>query len=320
MTKILLGTYTRRVSEGIYEITLDEERQELNNLELVVKTQNPTYLDFDKESNTLFSIYQENDKGGIAVFHYEDDKADLEYTRVSDGVQPAYVSYHKNEDAIYEANYHAGTVTVTRNQKEDRVIHYADGSHAHFIDYDPKSDDVFVCDLGLDTVRKYRLMNEIATYKTASGMGPRHLVFHPTEPYLYILGELNNTIDVVRDEDFDLIHIQTIDTLPAGDIKSSGGALRISNNGKFVYASNRGHDSIVVFKVLDDYTLELVEHISTEGEHPRDFNLSPDNKYMVVANMITDNLSLYLRDEETGKLTLLQKDVYAPEPVCVLFL
>ncbi|QIK57830.1 lactonase family protein [Erysipelothrix sp. HDW6A] len=320
MTKILLGTYTRRISEGIYEITLDENNQELKDLNLVVKTQNPTYLDFDEESKTLFSVYQENDKAGIAVYHFEDDKAELEYTRINEGVQPCYVSYHKNEGSIYEANYHAGSITVTRDKKEDRVIEYAKGSHAHFIDFDPKTDDVFVCDLGLDTVRKYRLMNEIATYKTADGMGPRHLVFHPTEPYIYIFGELNNTIDVVRDEDFDLVHVQTINTLPEEGIKSSGGAIRISNDGKFVYASNRGHDSIAVFKVNDDYTLELVEHIPTEGEHPRDFNLTPDNKFMVVANMITDNLSLFARDVETGKLTLLQKDVHAPEPVCVLFL
>ncbi|QIK70554.1 lactonase family protein [Erysipelothrix sp. HDW6C] len=321
MQKILLGTYTRRISEGIYSIDLDPTTKTLKNLDLVTKVQNATYLDFDESTQTLYSVYQDDKLGGIAVWDYKDGKATLDYTRVDEGVQPCYVSYHPAEASIYEANYHDGSVTVTRNRKKDKVIEYKTGSHAHFIDFDPKTDNVFVCDLGTDTVHKYQLMNEIATYKTTPGMGPRHIAFHPTAPILYVFGELNNTIEVVRDDEFDLVLLQAISTLPEGfDGKSGGAAIRISDDGRYVYASNRGHDSIAVFAVNDDFTLTFLETVSTEGEHPRDFAISPDQKFMVVANLMTDNLTLFARDEATGLLSLLEKGIFAPEVVCVKFI
>ncbi|WP_205700091.1 lactonase family protein [Erysipelothrix sp. HDW6B] len=320
MQKILIGTYTRRISEGIYSIDLNEDTKKLENLNLVAPAQNPTYLDFDANTGKLYSVHQEDSLGGIAVWDFDGTHATLDYTRMTEGVQPCYVRYHDTEKSIYEANYHAGSITVTHNKIEDKVIRYQDGAHAHYIDYDPKTDDVFVCDLGNDTVHKYRLMNEIATYKTATGMGPRHIAFHPTQPVLYIFGELNSTIDVVQDDDFDLIHLQTISTLPETSIESFGAAIRISKDGNYVYASNRGHDSIAIFKVNEDFTLTFLNTVSTEGKHPRDFNLSLDDRFLVVANLHTDNLTLFDRDPETGLLSLAEKDIHAPEPVSVLFI
>lgn len=318
MMKLLLGTYTRKDSEGIYSIDLVDGK--LENLHLVAKASNPTYLDYDAATSHLYSVHQEGSLGGVALWDYKDDQATLIKSYLDEGVQPCYVRFDKENQVIYDANYHLGRMRVYDQDGVQKEFQYNDGSKAHYVNMDPKTGDLFVCDLGLDTVRKYRLLNEIATYKTSAGMGPRHLVFHPTKPLIYILGELNNTIDVVRDEEFELVHVQTVDTLHGLDMISSGGAIRISDDGKFVYASNRGHDSLVVFKVQEDGTLEFEQMESVYGNHPRDFAISPDGKYIVVANKDTDNLTLFERDQDSGKVTLLQKDVYAPEAVAVLFI
>ena len=316
--RILLGTYTRSASEGIYQIDLIDGK--LSGLALLGKAENPTYLDYDVSSNKLYSVYQEGDQGGIAVWDYHGDTITLKKSYLDEGVQPCYVRYDKENDVIYDANYHLGRMRVYDEDGISKEFKYDSGAKAHYVNMDPKSGDLFVCDLGHDTVHKYRLLNEIATYKTATGMGPRHLVFHPEKPLIYILGELNNTIEVVRDNEFDFELIQTVDTLHGLDVQSSGGAIRISADGRFVYATNRGHDSIVVFKVLVNGSLEFVQIESVYGEHPRDFSMSLNGKYVVVANRDTNNLTLFARDQETGILTLLEKDVYAPEVVSVLFI
>lgn len=316
MEKILLGTYTKNASEGIYSIDLAEGH--LVNLNLVAKAENPTYLDYDADTKTLYSVAQKGNLGGITEWSFDGTKAVEKASYLQEGVQPCYVRYDKNEDVIYDANYHRGTFTTYSKGEIQKVFEYEKGAHVHFSDIDPKTGDVFVCDLGHDTIHKYRLLNEIATYKTAEGMGPRHMAFHPSAPYIYILGELNNTVEVVEDQEFEFEHRQTISMLPEGDIKSGGGAIRISNDGKFLYVTNRGHDSITTYKVNEDFTLETVSNDSVHGEHPRDFSLSLDQEYIVVANRDTNNLVLFKRDTESGTLRFIEA-VDAPEAVAVLF-
>lgn len=317
MEKILLGTYTKHDSKGIYSIELVDGH--LVNLQLVAEAENPTYLDYDAETKTLYSVSQKGPLGGVAVWDYDGNIAVEKETYLKEGVQPCYVRYDKNEDVIYDANYHGGKFHVYGDGEVQKVFEYGTGSKAHYADIDPKTGDVFVVDLGKDTIHKYRLLNEIATYTTVEGMGPRHLVFHPTAPYIYILGELNNTVEVVKDNEFEFEHIQTLSTLPEEGILSGGGAIRISKDGKFVYATNRGHDSIVTYKIKDDYTLELVSIDSVHGGHPRDFALSKDQEYLVVANRDANNLVLFKRDTEKGTLTYIE-EVSAPEVVATLFI
>ena len=317
MEKILLGTYTKNTSEGIYSIDLVDGH--LVNLSLVAKAQNPTYLDYDATTGRLYSIAQKDALGGIAVWDYNGKTATLAEEYMQEGVQPCYVRYDKDEDVIYDANYHRGTFTTYGDGEVQKVFEYQKGAHAHFADIDPKTKDVFVCDLGNDAIHKYRLLNEIATYKTTEGMGPRHLVFHPTAPYIYILGELNNTVEVVKDLEFEFELVQAISTLPEEGIQSGGGAIRISDDGKFVYATNRGHDSITTYKIEEDYTLTVVSNDSVHGGHPRDFALSLDQNYLVVANRDANNLVLFKRDVENGTLTYIE-EVDAPEVVATLFI
>ncbi len=321
MKRILLGTYTKRSSEGIYSVQLNETLKKIENLELVGKVSNPTYLDFDAYQNRIYSVAQSDEMAGISVFDYDGISARHIFSRMEVSTPPCYVAYHPQEKLIYEANYHKGKAIVTTNEGElDKVFEYGEGAKAHFMDYDPKTGDVFVCDLGSDVVHKYSLLNEVATYYTPKGTGPRHIAFHPTKPILYVFGELSSTITVLRDEGFELVHVQTISTLPAPQEKNWGAAIRISNDGKFVYASNRADNTISVLSVQEDASLVLVQNISTYGDHPRDFDLSPDNNYLLCANMQSDTLTLYSRDEKTGQLTMIQSDFSAPEVVCVKFI
>lgn len=321
MTKILLGTYTKRKSEGIYTIELNETRGELTNLKLIAGVQNPTYLDYDTKTQRIFTVAQDETLAGLSVYSLKNDAATLEFSRMEANTPPCYVAYHQEEGLIYEANYHKGKVIVTTEQGSlDKVIEYGEGAKAHFMDFDPKSQDVFVCDLGSDVVHKYRLLNEIATYHTPKGTGPRHIAFHPTKPYLYVFGELSSTITVLKDNEFELECVQVISTLPTPQEKNWGAAIKISKDGKFVYASNRADNTISVLSVQEDATLKLIQHIDTYGIHPRDFDLSLDDAFLVCANMDSDNLTLFKRDADSGLLTMIQKDVEAPEVVCVKFI
>lgn len=321
MIKILLGTYTKRESEGIYSIDFDENNLSLNNLKLISKIQNPTYLDYDSYTHKIYTVSQDGEMGGLSVLNFDGDQATLEFSRMEISNPPCYVAYHPKENLIYEANYHKGKAIVTSHEGVlDKVFEYGEGAKAHFMDYDPKTGSVFVCDLGGDVIHKYSLLNEIATYYTPKGTGPRHIAFHPSKPIIYCFGELSSTITVIRDEGFSLEHVQTISTLPKPQDTNWGAAIKISKDGKFIYASNRADNTISVLEVLEDATLRLVQHISSYGKHPRDFDLSHDDRYLLCANMESDTLTLFERDEVSGLLEMKISDIYAPEVVCVKFI
>lgn len=183
-----------------------------------------------------------------------------------------------------------------------------------------------VVDLGNDTVSTYDISAEgklapVSILKTKAGLGPRHLVFAPDKKTAYLVGELSSTVSVL---DYDLTTgafylLQTVSTIPDDWTEHNGAAaIRISNDGRFVYVSNRGHNSLAVFEVLDG-ELKLIQHLTTHGDFPRDFALDPTERFILVANQNTDNATLYTRDQETGLLACCQKDIPLPEGVCVYF-
>lgn len=318
METILIGTYTRKTSEGIYRIELNKDKETLENLTLIAKTENPTYLEYNKKNNELLAVYQDGEEGGIALWDYQDKKATLKETITQTGVQPCFVHYDEKTDEIYDANYHRGEVHVYQNGELKKTFQYEKGGHAHYVHTDPKTGLLYTVDLGNDKVYKYSSLEEVSVYEAKENSGPRHIAFHPNAPYLYIMTEYSNEVIVLKDEGT-LEEVQTISTLPE-DGDSDGAAIRISSDGKYVYVSNRGHDSITVFTVNDDHTLTFTQNISTYGEHPRDFNLSQDENYLVVANRDSNNLVLYKRNATTGELTLISKDTEVQEPVSLIFI
>lgn len=317
--KILLGTYTRRISEGIYSIDLNEKEGKLENLKLVAKASNPTYL--DQHGNTFYSVYEDEEGGGVGVWSMlEDGMLKLENAITKEGNPPCYVYYDKQTARLFDANYHLGEVNVYKDRKIDETLSYGDKAHAHFIRKNPRTGLTYVCDLGNDKVYQYKdSIEESFTLNMDHGSGPRHIEFHPDKDIFYVFAELNSTVTVVKEAEGHLERIQVLSTLPKQNIESSGAAIRLSHDAKHLYTSNRGHDSITMFEVLEDGTLQYKQNISSEGEHPRDFAISPDDQYVVVANRDTDNLTLFKRSLKTGRLKLVEKDVFAPEAVAVLF-
>lgn len=320
--KIYLGTYTKKESKGIYSI--DFENNELVNLQLQLNVDNPTYL--AHLNNDTFSVVKEGSQGGIAYFK------DNEFINqvVEEGAPPCYVSYDLDRNLVFSANYHGGRINsylITKDGIVDyQKLVFDQGSKAHYIQYNEMLDQVLVCDLGLDRVYffGYDEYNKLVLkhqFNAELKTGPRHLVVHPNKPLIYVFTELSSEVLVLKQSEHGVELVTKVNCLPDGvEGPKWGAAIRLSNDAKYLYVSNRGHDSLSVFKVSDDgLNLDLIQNISTEGVQPRDFNLSPCGKLCVVANHDTNNLTLFARCVETGILSLLQKDVYAPESVCVVF-
>lgn len=340
LEQILLGTYTRRASKGIYQIELDTTKETLSEATLLVEEISPTYLALDSKKD-LFCVSSVDGEGALAAYKNVDNRFDL-LNKISEaGAPPCYVAIDEDKQLVFGANYHQGIIHVYRIladgtiEDADKIVHdeptgpheNQNNAHVHYTDLTPDR-RLAVCDLGTDRVYTYDVstsgkLTEVAQYVAEPGTGPRHLVFHPNSQFAYLFGELDSTITVLSYDQTDgsFEQVQKVSTLPEGFNEFNGGAaIRISADGRFVYASNRGHDSIAVFSVTPEgSSLKRIQLISTEGTIPRDFDLDPSGKFVVAANQDSDNLTLYRRDETTGLLKMIQKNVFAPECVCVYF-
>jgi 6-phosphogluconolactonase len=318
--KITIGTYTKKESMGVYTIELHDK---LWNINMIHEINDPTYL--VKMKDTLFTVVKDGEKGGIAAFRAS--KWVDQFTE--EGSPPCYVSVINERNVVMSANYHKGCIDVfTFDEKLHHIqkIEFEKGSKAHYIQYDARYNLVFVCDLGLDAVYAYTLgkdhkLSFLHHYRCEKGSGPRHLVVHPEEPYIYVLTELSSELLVLKldKNGFELMSKKSL--LPEGeDQKKWGAAIRITKDGNFIYASNRGHDSISVFETMEyGRFVKMIQNVSSEGVQPRDFNLNSHDDYLVVGNMESNTLTLFTRDKLSGKLRLAQKDVYVPEPTCIIF-
>ncbi|MYV18132.1 lactonase family protein [Furfurilactobacillus milii] len=342
LEKFLVGTYTKKTSQGVYEMALDTTSNELTAPTLVAKASSPTYLALSK-ANKLYTV--DGDKaagmGGTSAFDRSTTPATLLNHAFSKGTSSAYVAVDEARQLVYEGNYHMGTLKSFAIQSDgslkltDVVTHQgevgplpeqADGPHVHYTNLTPDN-RLIVCDLGMDQVTVYDVADDgkfslVSTYQAEPGFGPRHVVFNPQKSICYLAGELSSNISVLKYDEATgtLTHVQTLKTIPTDWTAHNGAAaIRISNDGQFVYVSNRGFNSLAVFAVGEDGTLSLRQQISTEGDFPRDFDLDPSQQFVVAVNQNTDNATLYSRNATTGQLKLIQKDVAVPEPVCVLF-
>lgn len=296
----------------------------------------PTYLAKSKAEN-LYTVTTVDGLGGAGAY---DSTYQFLNAVTEEGAPLCYVAVDETRQLVYGANYHKGEVNVYRildnggieaveslyHQEETGPHKNQDHAHVHYTDLTPDQ-RLVVCDLGTDRVYTYDVAENgkltlAATFVAEPGTGPRHLVFHPTQPIAYLFGELDSTVSVLAyQENGSFEKLQKISTLPEDFTGENGGAaIRISNDGRFLYTSNRGHNSIAIFEISSNgEQLSAIQNISTEGDFPRDFALNSTNEFLVCANQNSDNLTLFTRDAQTGKLTLLQKDIYAPECVCVYF-
>ncbi len=336
--RVLFGTYTKKTSQGIYQGTLDTTAKTLTNDGLLAATQNPTYLALSAKDR-LYSVDKEDNDGGIAAWQLTGKTANKLNEVIAPGTPPAYVAVDEARQLVYSANYHKGTAEVLKIAADgalelvDQVQHSGSGprpeqteSHIHYTDLTPDN-RLAVVDLGADKVYVYNVsdagkLSQQSVLTMEAGFGPRHLVFSPDGQFAFLAGELSSQIASLRynatDGSFEQLGI--VKTIPADYTDHNGAAaIRLSRDGKFLYVSNRGYNSIAVFAVATDGSLTLIQQISTEGDFPRDFDLDPTEEFVVVVNQNTDNATLYSRDVTSGKLSLVQKDILVPEGVCVRF-
>lgn len=335
--RFLIGTYTRKSSQGIYVVTLDHDEQLITQVDHVFSINNSSYLGLSKAKH-LYSVVRRNDEGGVMALDLN-QRSFQEINEITEaGAPPCYIGVDEERQLIYSGNYHTAVINVFRMNRDgslsqtDHVTHRGstgpkteqDSPHVHYCDLTPDN-RLVVCDHGMDLTFVYDIsvtgkLSEVSRYQSKAGFAPRHIVFHSNGQIAYLLGELESAIEVLKYDanTAKFTHLQTISTVPSDwDGQKSAAAIHITNDGKFVYASNRGRNTIDVFRVESDFRLSFVQSISTTGVFPRDFELSEDEGYLIAANQETDNLTLYMRNALNGELTLVQKDIAVPEGVCV---
>ncbi|MGB5464352.1 MAG: lactonase family protein [Aureibaculum sp.] len=339
-----LGTYTDGGSEGIYKYELHKDG-ELEKVGLAVITENPSFLTKSADGEFIIAVNEISNKdnvGMVSSFSIKGDSLVLIDQSSSGGAHPCFVTINP-DSYILAANYTGGNVGLLKLEDNGELSNLLDnqqhvgssitdrqqGPHAHSAWFTPDNNTVISVDLGtdalwfstLDTLNHKLIPNEKRKLLMAPGAGPRHLVFHPSQEWIYVLNELDGTITlVVKNKDGIFEKKSSISSLPAGFKEPNTSAdIHISLDGRFLYASNRGHNSIAIFEINENNgDLRLIDHESTHGDGPRNFALSPENNYLIVANQYSNNLVSFKRDKKTGLLTFVNA-IGAPTPVCILF-
>ena len=359
--RVYVGTYTRREphvdgkSTGIHILRFDTSTGKLAHESTISGIENPSYLVLHPKGTALYAISEVSEFDGRpvgAVYAYSIDPVTHETSLLNQrsvkGSGPAYITIDSTGSNVLVANYGSGSVSVLPIQPDlslggcvDFVQHEGssinpqrqEAPHAHSIVLDGSDRFALAADLGLDKVMIYRYELETgmlsrnpdqAWSRAKSGAGPRHIAFHPSQEIVYVINELASTIVTYR---YDAVkgamsEVQTISTLPQGfEDRNYTADIHVHPTGKFVYGSNRGHDSIAVYTVNEE-TGELtnVRFVSSGGNCPRGFAVEPTGGYVLVANQDSDNIVVFSIDPGTGDLTPTGEIAEVPTPVCIKML
>ena len=339
-----VGTYTRGESQGIYKYMLHDDGT-LDSISLAAKAANPSFLALSHDRRFLVSVSEVSSKqelGSLISFAIEGDSLALINQTSSGGAHPCFVAVNE-EGYVLAANYTGGNVGLTKLNEKGELSALLDvqqhsgsdisdrqkGPHAHSVWFDPDGHGIISVDLGtnelwfseLDRASHTLKPSDQRTLPMKAGAGPRHLTFHPNGKWLYVVNELDCTVTLVEKEaDGSYARKNSVSTLPADFTEYNTCAdIHISSDGHFVYASNRGHNSIAIFRVDgEDGSLEPVGHQSTMGETPRNFSLSPDGAFLLAANQRSNTIVSFTRNSDSGLLEYTDQ-IKAPAPVCILF-
>lgn len=349
---VYVGTYTGPGrAEGIYVYRMDTASGALAHAHTVAGVDNPSFLALHPHRPHLYAVNEVGTDegsvgGGVSAFAIDTATGSLSplNRQPSHGTSPCHLTLDPSGRYVLVANYGSGSVAVFPVQPDGRlgeatdVVQHAgrgpnprrqSGPHAHFVSMDPAGTCVLVCDLGIDRIMIYRLdgtagklvANDLPYAQVSSGAGPRHLAFHPNGRYAYVVNELDSTLVAFAYGRGALQVVQTAATLPADFVGANTCAhVIVAPSGKFVYGSNRGHDSIAIF-AIDQETGRpaAVGHESTRGRTPRNFGIDPTGTFLLAANQNTNTIVAFRIDQATGRLTPTGQVTEALAPVCIIF-
>jgi 6-phosphogluconolactonase len=344
--KILQGK-----GKGIYVYKLDSSSGAMELFNVAEGVVNPSYLAFDPSQRFLYAVnelkeYEGAPTGAASAFSFDPAKGKLTHlnTKPTHGTDPCHLIVDRTGRYVLVANFMSGSVCVLPIQEDgslgdatDVIQHQGSsadpqrqsGPHAHAVVQDDTGRYVFVPDLGIDKLMIYTFdvhrgklqPNDVPCLEIAAGAGPRQLVMHPQGAYAYLINELDSTMTAYQYNATQgtLREIQTLSTLPGGfEGASTCAEVQISPSGKFLYGSNRGHDSIVIYAIdQNDGKLECIGHESTRGKTPRNFVIDPTGEFLLAANQDSDNVVTFRINSDSGELTVTGHSVEVPTPVCV---
>jgi 6-phosphogluconolactonase len=353
---IFAGTYTKdkgSTSQGIYAFRWDADSGTLVPLGLAGATVNPSFLTLSPDRRHLYAVnevdeYLGEKSGSVTSFAVAGDSGKLSTinTVSSAGGGPCKITVDFTGKAVFVANYDGGSAASFRVLSSGALSkavskfqysgHSADPArqaapHTHCTTVSPDNRYVLINDLGLDRISVYHLdasrarltTNDPPFYEALPGSGPRSFAFHPSGKWAYSLNEIANTIDALAwdGERGTLTRLQNISTLPEGFTGSNTAAqVAVDSSGRFLYASNRGDDSIAVFSINDsDGTLKAVQRVDCGGKSPRHFTLDPGNQWLLVANQDSSNIVVFARNPRSGFLTASGNEYSLSFPVCLVF-
>ena len=348
---VYVGTYTTGKSEGIYLYRINLSSGELKHVNTARGVVNPSFLTVDPQKRYLYAVNEVTDfegkqSGAVSAFAINPKTRALQFLNQvpSSGGAPCYVTVDRTGRFVLVANYVGGNVSVISIGRDGRLGAVTDvdqhhgssanadrqtGPHAHSIVLDHANRFAYSCDLGTDKIMIYRFdsrkgmltANKQPWVQSKAGAGPRHFSFHPSGRYAYVMNELDSTVTAFRSDRINgtLKEAQTVRTLPEdfSGINTTAD-VHVSPSGKFLYGSNRGHNSIVVFGI-DEKTgkLKLIGHTSTEGRTPRNFAIDPTGRFLLAANQDSDTIVTFRLDPATGRLKPTGFVTEVPSPVCL---
>lgn len=352
---MFVGTYTRGESQGIYSYRFNMETGAMRYLAVRDGVKNPSFLAVHPELDLLYSVCEvsefagEQGRGGVAAFQLDRSNGQLKLLnqQASGGAGPCHINVDATGQVVLVANYGGGSVAALPIAADGSLKPLTalqqhvgssvnprrqQGPHAHSINLDRHNRFAVAADLGLDQILIYRFdasQARLTPHQPAhvkiepAGSGPRHFAFHPSGRWAFVINELASTITAFAYDESagQLSAIQTVSTLPEGFTEGNSTAeVVVHPQGKFVYGSNRGHDSIAVFR-LDEATgrLSQIQVQATGGQTPRNFAIAPGGRFLLAANQNTHDIHVFRIDLETGKLSPTEHSVRVPSPVCIRF-
>ena len=345
---LITGTYTSGKSEGIYVYKFNSSNGSAEAISHI-KISNPSFVAVSPNEEFVYSVQEDaakNGKGGeITAFSFNKQTGILSYInqQLTGGDHPCYVSVDKTGKWVVAGNYSSGSLSVLPVQANGGlgtattiIQHKGSGPnktrqnspHVHCTLFSADNRFLFVTDLGIDKIMIYAFNETTGTltpakqpfFQVSGGAGPRHLAFHPSGKYAYLIEELTGTVVVFKYKNGKLTFIQRISNMPAGDTSNAASAdIHVSPDGNFLYASNRGDaNTIGIFSINSkNGKLFFVAHQSTLGKTPRNFNLDPSGNFLLVANQNSDEIVIFKRDTKTGLLTDTQNRLKTGKPVCL---